>query len=113
MVSEQVRHKPSCTSTEDGKRLEIFYLKVEELCYPCSKNKGASQISSYCEAELRLCFRIYAKSLFSHDVAHFISRLTGSCEELCFSEFDDKKFGFSASYGMIQMILFSGVNIFF
>ena len=101
--------------SEDGKRLEIFYLKVEELyyIYPCSINKGASEIGSYCEAELRLCFRIYAKCWFSHDVAHFISRLTGSCEELCFSEFDDKKFGFSASYDMIQMILFSGINIFF
>ena len=26
VVSEQVRHKPSCTSTKDGKRLEIFEL---------------------------------------------------------------------------------------
>ena len=72
MVSEQVRHKPNGTSTEDGKRLDIFYLKLEELYYPCSKNKGASQIRSYCEAELRLCFRMYAKCWFSHDMAHFI-----------------------------------------
>ena len=27
VVSEQVQHKPSCTSTEDGYRLEILYLK--------------------------------------------------------------------------------------
>ena len=50
----------------------------------------------------------YAKCWFSHNVAHFISRLTGSCEEVCFSVFDDKKFGFSASFDIIQIILFSG-----
>ena len=32
--------------------------KEEELCYPCSVNKGADQLSCYCEADLRLCFRI-------------------------------------------------------
>ena len=26
--------------------------------YPCSKNKGADQLSGYREADLRLCFRI-------------------------------------------------------
>ena len=26
--------------------------------YPCSENKGADQLRSYCEADLRLCFRI-------------------------------------------------------
>ena len=39
------------------------------------ENKGADQLRSYCEADcyceadLRLCFRIYAKSRFSHDAA--------------------------------------------
>ena len=32
--------------------------KVEELYYPCSENKGADQLHIYCEADLRLCFRI-------------------------------------------------------
>ena len=32
--------------------------KVEELYYPCSGNKGADQLRSYCEADLRLCFRL-------------------------------------------------------
>ena len=32
--------------------------KVEELYYPCSEIKGAYQLRSYCEADLRLCFRI-------------------------------------------------------
>ena len=33
--------------------------------YPSSENKGADQLSSYCEADLRLCFVfLYAKMLF-------------------------------------------------
>ena len=36
-----------------------FRIKVdEELYYPCSENKGADQLRSYCEADLRLCFRL-------------------------------------------------------
>ena len=38
--------------------------KVEELYYLCSKNKGADQLSSYCKADLYLCFWI------SHEAAH-------------------------------------------
>ena len=30
----------------------------EGLYYLCSGNKGADQLRSYCEADLRLCFRI-------------------------------------------------------
>ena len=29
---------------------------MEELYYPCSQIKGADQLCSYCEADLRLCF---------------------------------------------------------
>ena len=32
-----------------------FWIQEEE---ECSKNKGADQLRSYCEADLRLCFRI-------------------------------------------------------
>ena len=31
---------------------------MEGLYYPCSENKGADQLRSYCEADLRLCFRL-------------------------------------------------------
>ena len=35
-----------------------FQIKVEEeLHYPSNENKGADQLRSYCEADLRLCFR--------------------------------------------------------
>ena len=36
-----------------------FRIKVEEeLYYPSSESKGADQLRSYCEADLRLCFRL-------------------------------------------------------
>ena len=33
--------------------------------YPCSENKGADQRRSYCEADLRLCFRLCRLMVFS------------------------------------------------
>ena len=43
-----------------------FRIKVEEgLHYPCSENKGADQLRGYREADLRLCFRICKKPVFS------------------------------------------------
>ena len=35
-----------------------FWIEEEKgLYYPCSENRGAVQLRSYCEANLRLCFR--------------------------------------------------------
>ena len=46
-----------------------FWLQVkEEFYYPCSENKDADQLCSYCTADQHLCFRI-GKSLVSQDVA--------------------------------------------
>ena len=43
-----------------------FRISVEEeLYYPSSENKGADQLRSYCEADLRLCFRIGNNPVFS------------------------------------------------
>ena len=33
--------------------------------YPCSENKGADQLRGYRKADLRLCFRICKKPVFS------------------------------------------------
>ena len=33
--------------------------------YPCSENKGTDQLHSYCEADLRLCFRICEMLVFT------------------------------------------------
>ena len=40
-------------------------LKEEGLFSLCSENKGADQLCGYCEADLRLCFRICKKPFFS------------------------------------------------
>ena len=45
--------------------LKIRIKEVEGLYYPCSDNKGADQLHSYCAADLRLCFRICKKPVFS------------------------------------------------
>ena len=45
--------------------LKFQILKVEGLYYLCSENKGADQLRSYREADLRLCFRICKKPVFS------------------------------------------------
>ena len=61
--SNLVRHKPNCTATEDGKRLEISYQRSRGIVLHniCGENKGAN---------LRLfVFAYHAKSRFSHDVA--------------------------------------------
>ena len=59
-VSNQVR-----TTTEDGWRIEIPDLGSEGLYYPCSENKGADQLRGYREADLRFCFLICKKPVFS------------------------------------------------
>ena len=43
------------------------------LYYPSGENKGADQLHSYCEADLRLCFRTGKKPVFLYSV-HFKKR---------------------------------------
>ena len=45
--------------------LKFQIYEVEGLYYPCSENKGADQLCGYREADLRLCFRICKKPVFS------------------------------------------------
>ena len=45
-------------SQKTARSLKFWIKIVGELCYPCSENKGADQLRGYCEADLRLCFRI-------------------------------------------------------
>ena len=67
-VPEQVRHKPVCTTTEDGWRLEISDLGSGEMYYPVAKTKAL--ISCTVTAKLICVFLFaYAKSKFPHDVA--------------------------------------------
>ena len=41
--------------------LKFCIQKEEGLYYLCTENKGDDQLRGYCEADLRLCFPIYAK----------------------------------------------------
>ena len=45
--------------------LKLRIKKVEGLYYLCSENKGADQLRGDIEADLRLCFRICKKPVFS------------------------------------------------
>ena len=45
--------------------LKFWIKEVEGLYYPCSENKGADQLRGYREADLRLCFCICKKPVFS------------------------------------------------
>ena len=47
-----------------ARRLKFRIQEEEELYYPCSENKGADQLCSYCTADLRLCFRIGKNPVF-------------------------------------------------
>ena len=57
-VADQVRHKPGCTATDTGKRLETSDYKVEGLYYLFSEHKDTDQLRGYCAADLPLCFCI-------------------------------------------------------
>ena len=66
-VSDHVRHKPAYSPTEKA-RIFKFWVYVEQvliLYVLYSENKGADQLRSYCEADLRLCFRIGKNPVFT------------------------------------------------
>ena len=62
-VSDQVRHKPSCTTTEYDWKLEISYLGSRGI--GLSVQRKTKTLISYREADLRLCLRICKKPGFS------------------------------------------------
>ena len=67
--SNQVRHKPACTVTEDGYMLEISDLRRGGIVPSCSENKTADQLCSYCTADLSL-FSLRQEDQFSQDAGH-------------------------------------------
>ena len=52
-------------SQKMARDLKFLIYTEEELYYPCSENKGADQLRNYCEADLRLWFRICRLLVFS------------------------------------------------
>ena len=51
-------------SKKKSRSLKFPIFEEGELYYPCSENKGADQLCSYCTADLCLCFRIGKNPLF-------------------------------------------------
>ena len=58
--SEQVRHKPGCTSTEDGlSGLKLWNKEIEGLYYLYIENKGADQVRVTAPAQLMRAFVLH------------------------------------------------------
>ena len=51
-------NRPAVQSQKQARSLKFQIQEEKDLYYPCGENKGADQLGSYCEADLRLCFRI-------------------------------------------------------
>ena len=61
-------------SVEAQKRARSLKFRIsveEELYYQKSENKGADQLRGYCEADLRLCFRLCRLLVFSRGGSFF------------------------------------------
>ena len=69
-VSDQFRHKPGCTATEDGSRHEISDFKIRGIVLWCD-NKGAAQLCA--------CYSHMQKGRFSHDSTHIASDNISMC----------------------------------
>ena len=59
----------SDTLQKNARSLKFWIYVEEELYYLCSENKGADQLRSHCEANLRLWFRI-CRLLVSSEAVH-------------------------------------------
>ena len=71
MVSEQVGNNRPVRSEKQARDWKFWILKVEELYYPSSENKGADQLRGYREADLRLCFRLCRLLVFTRGGSYF------------------------------------------
>ena len=71
--------RPGLTQTgKQARSLKFRVQEEDELYYPCSENKDADQLCSYCRADVRLCYRI-GKLRFSHYAAHYYRLLFILC----------------------------------
>ena len=68
-VPDQIRHKPSCTTTQDGYRPKISDLDSREIKLSGQLETKALISLSSRAGELHRCFSDMQKSWFSHDAA--------------------------------------------
>ena len=64
-IFDQARHTLGYTVQKMHRGFKFLIGEVEELYHLCSENKGSDQLSGFCAADLRLCFRICKKQVFS------------------------------------------------
>ena len=64
-VSDHVLHKRAVQPQKMAGGLKFCILEVEGLYYLYSENKGADQLGDYDSADLRFCFLIFIKQVFS------------------------------------------------
>ena len=67
--------------------LQFWIKEVEGLYYQCREDKGADQLHDYCEADLRLSFRICKNTVFSRHgsydvVIHLLSKSRKRCHKI-------------------------------
>ena len=90
MVSDQVRHKPGCTTTEDGKRLEISDLGSRGIVLSIYIAKTKALISFAVTAKLICVFVFaYVEGCFSHDEALYLCtfHISVGIKPYCFLSF--------------------------
>ena len=76
-VSDQSDTNRAVQPQKMARGLKFRLYVVEGLYYPCSENKGADQLRGHREADLRLCFRICKKPVFSRRGSYVIRGLSG------------------------------------
>ena len=64
-VSDQSDTNWAVQPQKMARGLKFGILIEEGVYYLCSENKGADQLRAHCEADLRLCFRMCKKLVFS------------------------------------------------
>ena len=65
LVPDQVDTNRATLLLNMARDLKFRTEEVHVLYNPSSENKGADQLHGYCEADLRLCFCICKKAVFS------------------------------------------------
>ena len=56
-VSTRSDRNRAVQSQKQTRSLKFLVVVEDSLYYQCSENKGTDQLRSYCESDLRLCFR--------------------------------------------------------